>query len=105
MAPRRIPLLAGCLLSMGAVAGPSSACWTAHHCPPPPPPCLPPHAGPLIRKYLLENTHRVTVELRPDVQLAAEIDAAEQARLEEVQSGLSTEDLQQVGLVGPGFAG
>ena len=39
-------------------------------------------AGPLIRKYLLDNGHRVTVELRPDATLGEKIDAKESERLQ-----------------------
>eukprot|EP00887_Chlorella_sp_A99_P003900 scaffold11.g3900.t1 len=52
--------------------------------------------GPLIRKYLLDNTHRVTVELRPDVQLAQEIEATEAARLKDAQA-------RGAGAAWPGF--
>ena len=38
--------------------------------------------GPLIRKYLLDNGHRVTVELRPDSSLGDKIEQTEQERLQ-----------------------
>ena len=38
--------------------------------------------GPLIRKFLLDNKHRVTVELNPDSNLGKEMETAEKARLE-----------------------
>ena len=37
--------------------------------------------GPLIRRYLLQNTHKVTVELLPDAKLGAEVEQDEKARL------------------------
>lgn len=63
---------------------------------PPPPlrPCTP--AGPLIRKYLLDNGHRVTVELRPDPALGDQIEAAEAAKLAAARGGMGEADLQQV---------
>lgn len=53
-------------------------------------------AGPLIRKYLLDNGHRVTVELRPDPALGDAIEAAEQERLAAVRAGMSEEELEAV---------
>ena len=38
--------------------------------------------GPLIRKFLLDNGHRVTVELRPDSGLGDKIEETEQQRLQ-----------------------
>ena len=37
--------------------------------------------GPLIRRFLLQNTHKVTVELLPDAKLGAQIEQDEKARL------------------------
>ena len=37
--------------------------------------------GPLIRRYLLQNTHKVTVELLPDAKLGAKVEQDEKARL------------------------
>ena len=37
--------------------------------------------GPLIRRYLLQNTHKVTVELLPDAKLGAQVEQDEKARL------------------------
>ena len=37
--------------------------------------------GPLIRRFLLQNTHKVTVELLPDAKLGAEVEQDEKARL------------------------
>ncbi|PSC73335.1 presequence protease chloroplastic mitochondrial-like [Micractinium conductrix] len=52
--------------------------------------------GPLIRKFLLDNTHRVTVELRPDAKLSDEIESAEAAALQAAQGVMGEGDLQQV---------
>ncbi len=41
--------------------------------------------GPLLRKYLLNNTHRVTVELLPDAQLGSEQERAEKEQLKAYQ--------------------
>ena len=60
------------------------------------PACAWPALGPLIRKYLLDNGHRVTVELRPDQQLAEQIESSEQQRLQTARSGMADGDLQAV---------
>ncbi|HEU5090021.1 MAG TPA: insulinase family protein, partial [Roseiflexaceae bacterium] len=50
----------------------------------------------LIEQYLLENKHRTTLVLRPDAALGAELEQAEQARLEAVRRGMSDDDLHGV---------
>ena len=52
--------------------------------------------GPLIRKYLLENRHRVSVEMLPDADLAAQREAAERDRLATARSAMGPEDIQAV---------
>ncbi|KAL4419293.1 hypothetical protein ABPG77_008343 [Micractinium sp. CCAP 211/92] len=52
--------------------------------------------GPLIRKYLLDNQHRVTVELRPDASLSEQIEKTEQEKLQAVRSGMGESDLEGV---------
>lgn len=52
--------------------------------------------GPLIRKYLLDNTHRVTVELRPDATLGEAIEKEEEQVLAQMRSGLGEGDLAEV---------
>lgn len=52
--------------------------------------------GPLIRKYLLENRHRVSVEMLPDADLAAQREAAERDRLAAARSAMGPEDIQAV---------
>ena len=55
-----------------------------------------PPAGPLIRKFLLANGHRVTVELRPDPALGDAIEATEQQRLQGVRGVMGDSDLEAV---------
>ncbi len=50
----------------------------------------------LIRQYLLDNTHRVTVLLQPDAELRAREDAAERARLDEAQAGMDAGAVAEV---------
>ncbi|MBP1464720.1 insulinase family protein [Candidatus Chloroploca sp. M-50] len=50
----------------------------------------------LIRRTLLENTHRVRVMLRPDPEQAARDAAEERARLDAVQATLNDQDLEQI---------
>jgi presequence protease len=50
----------------------------------------------LIRNYLLENTHRVTVVLQPDADLGKRRDEAERARLEDARAKMSMEELENV---------
>jgi Zn-dependent M16 (insulinase) family peptidase len=51
--------------------------------------------SPLIRKYLLDNSHRATVELNPDESLGKKMDAAEKERLEKERQAIG-----ESGLVG-----
>lgn len=50
----------------------------------------------LIRAYLIDNPHRVTVILEPDPDLNRRLEAEEQARLEAVRAAMSNEDAQVV---------
>ncbi len=50
----------------------------------------------LIRRWLLDNPHRVRLTLRPDAELAERRDAAEAARLELIKSTLDDEQKQAV---------
>ena len=50
----------------------------------------------LIRAYLLDNTHRVTLLLTPDERLRAQQDAAERTRLDAVRAAMSDEDVQHI---------
>ena len=38
--------------------------------------------GPLIQRFLLDNNHKVTVELLPDTKLGAIVEADEKKRLQ-----------------------
>ena len=49
--------------------------------------------GPLIRKHLLHNNHRVAVEVLPDAELARQQEAAEQAKLDARRSAMSHADV------------
>lgn len=46
--------------------------------------------SPLIRKYLLDNNHRVTVELNPDESIGKELEAKEKERLEKERQALES---------------
>lgn len=50
----------------------------------------------LIRQWLLDNPHRVTLTLVPDTELSARRQAAEQDRLVALKAELSQADLEQV---------
>lgn len=50
----------------------------------------------LIRRYLLDNTHRTTVILQPDAEHNARLVAAEQQRLEAAYAQMSGADLEQI---------
>ena len=51
---------------------------------------------PLLKKFLLDNRHRVAVVLRPDAALGAEQEAAEQARVDAAARELGAEGLREV---------
>ena len=53
---------------------------------------------PLLKKFLIDNTHRVSVVLRPDAGLGAEQEAAEQARVDAAAKELGPEGLKAVAL-------
>jgi Zn-dependent M16 (insulinase) family peptidase len=50
----------------------------------------------LIREYLLDNAHRLTLTVDPDPKLSAHQEAAEKARLQEIQQKLSVEEKQRI---------
>ncbi len=50
----------------------------------------------LVRRLLLDNPHRITLELRPDPQLNAVRAASEQARLDALRDGMSEQEVQAV---------
>lgn len=50
----------------------------------------------LVRRWLLDNPHRVRLTLRPDPQMSSRAQAAEAARLEAMKARLSELDKQQI---------
>jgi presequence protease len=50
----------------------------------------------LIKKWLLDNTHRVRLTMKPDSNLSARIQAAELARLATMKAGLSENERQHI---------
>lgn len=52
--------------------------------------------SPLIRKLLLDNSHRVTIELQPDVEKAKQEEEEEEKRLAAVKAAMTAEDLEQL---------
>ena len=50
----------------------------------------------LVRKYLLQNSHRVTVEMTPDVGLEARQVQEEEGRLSAIKAGLSPAQLDEI---------
>ena len=52
--------------------------------------------GPLLRNFLLENKHRVSVEMLPDTGLAAQKEAVERERLAAVRAAMGPEDVEAV---------
>ena len=52
--------------------------------------------GPLLRKFLLENKHRVSVEMLPDTGLAAQKEAVERERLAAVRAAMGPDDVEAV---------
>ena len=51
--------------------------------------------GPLIQRYLLQNTHKVTVELLPDAKLGAKVEQDEKARLKVLLDRNRPKDMYQ----------
>lgn len=50
----------------------------------------------LVKKYLLNNPHRVRLTLRPDTELSQRKEAAEKERLTSIKAAMSNEDKQRV---------
>lgn len=50
----------------------------------------------LIREWLLDNPHRVTLTLKPDPDMAARATEAEQQRLQRIQAQLDEEEKQRI---------
>lgn len=52
--------------------------------------------SPLIQKFILDNPHRVTIELQPDPEKASRDEAVEQEKLKQIKSCMSEEDLAKL---------
>lgn len=52
--------------------------------------------GPLIRRFLLDNQHRVTLTLLPDSSLGSKVEAEEKERLTQFQKKLTKEDVDSI---------
>ena len=52
--------------------------------------------GDLIRKYLVDNPHRVTVNLLPNTTLQAELDGEEQGKLDLLRKSMTEEDMEEL---------
>ncbi|XP_078157375.1 presequence protease 2, chloroplastic/mitochondrial-like isoform X2 [Carex rostrata] len=52
--------------------------------------------SPLIERYILNNSHRVTVEMQPDPEKSALDEAAEKEILEKVRASMTQEDLAEL---------
>lgn len=51
---------------------------------------------PLIRKYLLENPHRVGIVMQPDPQLGSQQEEAEQARLAAARANWDINSIEDI---------
>ncbi|KAL3690174.1 hypothetical protein R1sor_016483 [Riccia sorocarpa] len=52
--------------------------------------------SPLIQRYILDNRHRVTIELQPDTEKGARDEAAEAEKLAKVKASMTPEDLAEL---------
>ncbi|KAD6795283.1 hypothetical protein E3N88_06179 [Mikania micrantha] len=52
--------------------------------------------APLIEKYILNNPHRVTIEMQPDPEKASQDEAAERESLEKLKRSMTEEDLAEL---------
>ncbi|KAK7366460.1 hypothetical protein VNO80_08450 [Phaseolus coccineus] len=52
--------------------------------------------SPLIEKFILNNPHKVTVEMQPDPEKAAREEATEKDILQKVKTSMTTEDLAEL---------
>ncbi|XP_077224928.1 presequence protease 1, chloroplastic/mitochondrial-like isoform X2 [Tasmannia lanceolata] len=52
--------------------------------------------SPLIEKFILNNPHRVTIEMQPDPEKASRDEAAEREILEKVKASMTEEDLAEL---------
>jgi Zn-dependent M16 (insulinase) family peptidase len=51
--------------------------------------------GPLIRRFLLGNKHRVSVVMLPDSSLAAKTEEGERAKLDSIRAQLSEQEVRR----------
>ncbi|KAL4196966.1 hypothetical protein AMTRI_Chr04g248910 [Amborella trichopoda] len=52
--------------------------------------------SPLIQKFILDNPHRVTIEMQPDTEKASRDEADEKESLEKVKASMTEEDLAEL---------
>ncbi|KAK9287309.1 hypothetical protein L1049_015722 [Liquidambar formosana] len=52
--------------------------------------------SPLIEKFILNNPHRVTIEMQPDPEKASRDEAAEREMLEKLKASMTEEDLAEL---------
>ncbi|KAL0717432.1 hypothetical protein Bca4012_066754 [Brassica carinata] len=52
--------------------------------------------SPLIEQFILNNSHRVTIEMQPDPEKASQEEAEEKSILEKVKAGMTEEDLAEL---------
>ncbi|KAL7156785.1 hypothetical protein ABFS83_02G032600 [Erythranthe nasuta] len=52
--------------------------------------------APLIEKFILNNQHRVTIEMQPDSEMASRDEATEKENLEKLKASLTVEDLAEL---------
>lgn len=50
----------------------------------------------LVKKYLLENPHRIRLTLKPDSELSSHRDIAEKKRLSEIKDNLTEHEIQKI---------
>jgi Zn-dependent M16 (insulinase) family peptidase len=50
----------------------------------------------LIQEYLLDNSHRTSLRLKPDPELGRRLEEEEKARLEEIRKSLPEEQIQEI---------
>ncbi|KAJ4897820.1 hypothetical protein Rs2_24614 [Raphanus sativus] len=52
--------------------------------------------SPVIEQFILNNSHRVTIEMQPDPEKASQEEAEEKSILEKVKAGMTEEDLAEL---------
>lgn len=51
----------------------------------------------LLKKYIVKNEHRVTVEMKPDAQLEGEVAQNEASKLSTIKDSLTPAQIEEVG--------